>query len=81
MRHLAVALLAFVVLTASANAAEPEEPQKPEADDTKSALPATFEKHGIIGRITLPDGIAVLDSDVLSQMRDRLVAYMLEDKK
>ncbi|SFT09205.1 hypothetical protein SAMN04488040_3119 [Sulfitobacter marinus] len=44
-----------------------------EAVATKPPLPASMQRHGVIGRVPLPDGMDILDADILARMRDRLI--------
>lgn len=55
--------------------AEGEEQQ---LDPGQAALPGTMRRHGVIGRLTVPEGVNILDADILARMRDRLVIYTQE---
>ncbi|WP_341232984.1 hypothetical protein [uncultured Sulfitobacter sp.] len=76
-------LLALLALWAvpdtgqAAGAPEAAEETEAEAGPTEPPLPASMRRHGVIGRVPLPDGMDILDPDILARMRERLVLISL----
>jgi hypothetical protein len=68
-----LALWAVPDMGQAAGAPEAEEETEAEAGPTEPPLPASMRRHGVIGRVPLPDGMDILDPDILARMRERLV--------
>ncbi|MFT6090897.1 hypothetical protein [Sulfitobacter sp.] len=78
----ACVLLALVALWAVPNighaagaAKAAEEEDTTEVIPTGPPLPASMRHHGVIGHVPLPDGMDILDADILARMRDRLIVF------
>lgn len=69
-----VALWALPEIGHTAGPAKTTE-EEAEAGPTEPPLPASMRRHGVIGRVPLPDGMDILDADILARMRERLVIY------
>ncbi|MBW4961670.1 hypothetical protein [Sulfitobacter sp. CW3] len=52
-----------------------EEEDTTEVITTGPPLPASMRHHGVIGHVPLPDGMDILDADILARMRDRLIVF------
>lgn len=75
--------LAALLLAAPAGAAlaagpaEPAEAAEPEdAPGPYDHLPRSLVPQGVIGRMSLPEGLPLLDADILELMRSRLETHM-----
>ena len=42
-------------------------------DPAIAALPASMRRHGVAGHVPPPEGLEILDPDILARMRERLI--------